>query len=471
MHITAAADRQHALAVQRPGQVAAVALSAAGAAGHDAGGRDDLGLCLTAARAGKGLHTGLGFSGGFRHFAFIPRVAERVGISIHIAVTAGAGVRRVALFGAGRRGDNILIAVHMRNHRHSLRPGLAAAGAGEGLHTGLGFRRLLRHFAVVPCVTECVGISIHIAVTAGAGMRDVPLFGAGRRCDNILVAVGMGNIIVMDVGVFQRVISAANCNAIPRRLSTGEIYIGQRCAVTESTPVNARHAVRDRHAGQRCAFRESILTNARHAVRDRHARQRFAIIESITTNARHAVRDRHACKRFAIIESMLANARHAVRDRITSGKSTRALHQSSLIFIEQNTGRIAGVMTVALSDPYTGQRCTRSESIQSNARHAARDRHAGQRSAIIESMTANARHAVRDRHAGQRCARSESPLSNARHAVRDRHAGQRCAFRESLLSNACHAVWDRHAGQRCAIIESPIANARHTVRDRHTGQR
>ena len=33
MHITAAADRQHALAVQRPGQVAA--LCAAGTAGHD----------------------------------------------------------------------------------------------------------------------------------------------------------------------------------------------------------------------------------------------------------------------------------------------------------------------------------------------------------------------------------------------------------------------------------------------------
>ena len=35
IHIPAAADRQHTLAVQRPGQVAAVALSAAGAAGHN----------------------------------------------------------------------------------------------------------------------------------------------------------------------------------------------------------------------------------------------------------------------------------------------------------------------------------------------------------------------------------------------------------------------------------------------------
>ena len=35
MHITAAADRQHALAVQRPGQVASVALCTAGTTVHD----------------------------------------------------------------------------------------------------------------------------------------------------------------------------------------------------------------------------------------------------------------------------------------------------------------------------------------------------------------------------------------------------------------------------------------------------
>ena len=98
---------------------------------------------------------------------------------------------RVTLGRARWRRDNILIAVHMRNHRHSLRPGLAAAGAGEGLHTGLGFRRLLRHFAVVPCVTQSVHISIHVAVTTGAGVRRVALFRAGRRRDDILVSVHM----------------------------------------------------------------------------------------------------------------------------------------------------------------------------------------------------------------------------------------------------------------------------------------
>ena len=299
---------------------------------------------------------------------------------------------RVTFGRAGRSSDDSLVAVLVRELRDGLRLRLAAAGAGEGLYAALGFRRLLRHFAVVPCVTQSVHISIHIAVTAGAGVRRVAFGRAGRSCDNILVAVGMGNIIVMDVGVFQRVISGANCNAIPRRLSTGEIYICERSATFESIMANACHAVRDRHAGQRFAIRESKIANAR-----------------------HAVRDRHACKRFAIIESFSANARHAVRDRICR-KSARALHQSSLIFVEQNTGCIAGVMTVALSDPYTSQRCTRSESANANACHAVRDRHAGQRCAIKESISANARHAVRDRHAGQRCAIIESKTANARHA-------------------------------------------------------
>ena len=152
------------------------------------------GAVLTGGSAGSGAGRGNGC-------VVLQVMTQRIRIGIHVAVTTGAGVRRVALGRARWCRDNILIAVHMRNHRHSLRPGLAAAGAGVGLHTGLGFRRLLRHFAVVPCVTQSVHISIHVAVTAGAGVRRVALFRAGRRGHNILVAVGMENIIVMDVGI------------------------------------------------------------------------------------------------------------------------------------------------------------------------------------------------------------------------------------------------------------------------------
>ena len=184
-------------------------------------------------------------------------------------------MRRVALFRAGRRGHNSVIVVLVRELRDGLRLRLAAAGAGEGLHTGLGFRRLLRHFAVVPCVTQSVHVSVHVAVAAGAGVRRVALGRAGRRCDNILVAVGMGTIIVMDVGGQKVTISSGrNRDRFPLRLAPGIVHIGQRCAVIESPLSKVRHAVRDRHAGQRCTRSESAIVNARHAVRNRHAGQR-----------------------------------------------------------------------------------------------------------------------------------------------------------------------------------------------------
>ena len=236
-----------------------VALFGAGRRGHNSlvavlvrELRDGFGLRLAAARAGEGLGAGLGFRRLLRHFAVVPCVTQSVHISVHVAVAAGAGVRRVALFGAGRRGHNSVIVVLVRELRDGLRLRLAAAGAGEGLHTGLGFRRLLGHFAVVPCVTQSVHISVHIAVAAGAGVRRVALLGAGRRCDNILVAVGMGNIIVMDVGGQKVIISIGrNRDRFPLRLAPGIVHIGQRCAVIESPLSNARHAVRDRHARQR----------------------------------------------------------------------------------------------------------------------------------------------------------------------------------------------------------------------------
>ena len=95
-------------------------------------------------------------------------------------------MRRVALFGAGRRGHNSVIVVLVRELRDGLRLRLAAAGAGEGLDAVFGLSRLLRHFAVVPCVAERVRVSIHIAITAGAGVGRVALgrtgwSGHGRR--------------------------------------------------------------------------------------------------------------------------------------------------------------------------------------------------------------------------------------------------------------------------------------------------
>ena len=301
--------------------------------------RDGLRLRLAAASAGEGLHTGLGFRRLLRHLAFIPCVAERIHVSIHVAVAAGAGVRRVTLGRAGRGRHNGLVAVLVRELRDGLRLRLAAARAGEGLHAVLSFGGGLRHFAFVPAMAEGWNL-------AGKGLA-AARFGTDAR---LRARLGAGRLFfsgpfaeVMNGCIFQGIVVVTNFDFVPRYFCPSVVDISQIIAIIESRPANARHAVRNRHAGQRCA-----------------------IIESLLSNARHAVRDRYACKRFAIKESRIANARHAVRDR------------------------------------HAGQRCAVSESIPANARHAVRDRHARQRSAMIESIITNARHAVRDRHTGQR---------------------------------------------------------------------
>ena len=136
---------------------------------------------------------------------------------------------RIALGRASWGGHNSLVAVFVRELRDGLRLRLAAARAGEGLGAGLSLRRLLGHFAVVPCVAERVHVSVHVAVAAGASVGRVALFGAGRRGHNSIVAVGMGNIIVMDVGGQKAIISSGrNRDRFPLRLAPGIVHIGQR---------------------------------------------------------------------------------------------------------------------------------------------------------------------------------------------------------------------------------------------------
>ena len=122
-------------------------------------------------------------------------MTQSVHISVHVAVAAGAGVRRVALGRARWRRDNILIAVHMRNHRHSLRPGLAAAGAGEGLDASLGLSGRFRHHTIIPCVAERrnrAGKGL-VAVLYRANARFRAWLGAGGFCFYCPFAEAMHN--------------------------------------------------------------------------------------------------------------------------------------------------------------------------------------------------------------------------------------------------------------------------------------
>ena len=98
-------------------------------------------------------------------------------------------MRRVALFRARRGGHNGLVAVLVRELRDGLRLRLAAARAGEGFDAGLSLRRLLGHFAIVPCVAERVRVSVHVAITTGTGVGRVALGRTGWSGHNSLVTV------------------------------------------------------------------------------------------------------------------------------------------------------------------------------------------------------------------------------------------------------------------------------------------
>ena len=167
--------------------------------------RDGLRLRLAAARAGEGLGSGLGLRRLLGHFAVVPCVAERVRVSIHIAITAGAGVGRVALFRARRSGDDSLVAVLVRELRDGLRLRLAAARAGEGFDAGLSLRRLLGHFAIVPCVAERVRVSVHVAVTTGAGVGRVALGRTGWSGHSRRVIMGVRSLPSRGNSAFLRI--------------------------------------------------------------------------------------------------------------------------------------------------------------------------------------------------------------------------------------------------------------------------
>ena len=122
--------------------------------------RDDFGLRLAAARAGKGLHAVLRLGGRLRHLAAVPRMAKCIGVSIHIAVAAGAGMSGIALGRAGRSRNNILVAVLVRQiwDVHALfRTAKCASIRHNTVCVLCGF---LRHFTCIPAMDMRGSVSI-----------------------------------------------------------------------------------------------------------------------------------------------------------------------------------------------------------------------------------------------------------------------------------------------------------------------
>ena len=100
-------------------------------------------------------------------------MAQRVGIVFHVAVlAAGAGIGRVALLGAGRRGHDGLVVVAHRLHGTGLER--VATGAGPGLFTSLGAARRGGLGPGAEVVAQGGQLDVACVIAAGASLIGVP---------------------------------------------------------------------------------------------------------------------------------------------------------------------------------------------------------------------------------------------------------------------------------------------------------
>ena len=101
-------------------------------------------------------------------------------IRVNVAVAATASVRGIALRGTSRRGYYGVIAVYVIKCRDGFFPLCFTYRTSVLADSRRFFRWLNRHYAVVPFVTEGVGIAIHVAVATMACVGSVALRGTSR---------------------------------------------------------------------------------------------------------------------------------------------------------------------------------------------------------------------------------------------------------------------------------------------------
>ena len=192
-------------------------------------------------------------------------MVQRIDVSIHIAVAAGADVGRIALRGAGRCRDDILVSVHMRKHRNDLRLGRTAARAGKGLDAGLGFGGRLGHFAIIPTMIEgrnLAGKSL-AAIRFGTGTRLRASLGAGGLFFSCPFTEVMNGCIFGNGFIF-----AFNRHFLPCIFRAKKVNIFQAVTAAKRSASNRRHSVRDGDLRQIGAIGKCEIIDACYTVRN-----------------------------------------------------------------------------------------------------------------------------------------------------------------------------------------------------------
>ena len=102
--------------------------------------------------------------------------------------------------------------------------------------------------------------------------------------------------VVMDGGIGQAIVIAANRNCCPFFLSAGVVNVGQAATACKSMITNACHAIWNGDARQVGAAGECAFENAGYAIGDYDVRQAGATGECIVCNDFYTVSERHACQ-------------------------------------------------------------------------------------------------------------------------------------------------------------------------------
>ena len=115
-----------------------------------------------------------------------------VGVIVLLGFAAGAGIERIALFGAGRSNDlccGEFVCMLLSGYAFGL--SLFAYRAGSFPNARSCFGSFLGSFPVRPAMSRSLSVIVLVAVTAGAGVQGVALCCTGRCNSFGGIAMGM----------------------------------------------------------------------------------------------------------------------------------------------------------------------------------------------------------------------------------------------------------------------------------------
>ena len=342
-------------------------------------------------------------------------MAGRVGqVALFGRAAAAAGVEVIAAVRT-RRVDGFGEPVVVRARGgDGLRPGLAAAAAGEGAHAGRGLSRRGGHGAAVPLVAGRVGQVAPFGRAAAAAGVEVIAAVRARRGD------GFGELVVV-------------------RARGGD---GLRPGLVAAAAGEGAYAGRGLGRG---GGHNAVAPDVRAGGRELSGRDDLtAVVTDGVDAAGLAAGGGHGALRRAVVG---VRARALVADGVALPLAVgveRPVHGG--VVVDGDGG---------------GFKAVRFRVARLDRRGRAVAAHVLKRGAAGEGVVADVRHRTGQFHVGQRGAAAEAVLGDGAHARGDGHIRQRGAAGEGGRADLGHRLGDGRCGERLAAFKCEVADGGH----------